>query len=192
MMQKKIHHKNLMRVVITGAESTGKTKIVRQLSKYFNCPYSLEAARIYGEKKLTPITFNDVESIASLQITLEDKANQRAKTIVIHDTDLISTEIYANYYFNQCPNWIIERSISRSGDLYLICDIDLPWIPDGIRDRENPKERRKLHELFVDTLDKKNKNWVMISGSGTMRINHAISAIEAHINDRHNKNHIKY
>ena len=122
----------------------------------------------------------------------EDKANQRAKTIVIHDTDLISTEIYANYYFNRCPNWVIESSISRSADLYLICDIDLPWIPDGIRDRANPKERRKLHELFVDALNKKNMNWVMISGSGTTRINHAISAIETQINDLQNKNHIKY
>jgi len=124
------------RVVLTGSECTGKTQIAQTLAAHFACPFSAEAARLYLDRQSMALTAQDIEPIACEQIAQEDAAVDRASELTIHDTDLLSTVIYARHYYQHCPDWIVDTAHSRARGLYLLCDIDLPWLSDGLlRDR---------------------------------------------------------
>jgi nicotinamide riboside kinase len=61
-------------------------------------------------------------------------------------------------------------------DLYLLCDIDLPWQADPLR--EHPQQREALFQLYQQELEKLGVNYKIIRGSGEQRLSNAISAIE--------------
>ena len=168
------------RVVVTGSECTGKTVLTAGLAEYFDCPYSPEGARLYVEQHKRPLTVADVDPIASLQITLEEAAIRKAHDLVIHDTDLVSTLVYARHYYGTSPAWIVRAASERAADLYLLCDIDLPWVSDGIqRDSGAAEQRREIHEKFVEAMTGAGLHWTLIQGSGDKRLEQAVRAIKA-------------
>ena len=176
------HTSSSHRIVVTGSESTGKTSLAKQLADHFDCPYSLEAARLYVEDHDCALTIDDLDPIATRQLQLEETAIRKAHHLVIHDTDLLSTLIYAQHYYGVSPEWITSTVMERAGDLYLLCDIDLPWTPDRLqRDRGSPEKRRMIHLQFVDMLENSGRRWVLIQGSGAARSEQAIRLIENYL-----------
>jgi nicotinamide riboside kinase len=93
------------------------------------------------------------------------------------DTDLVSTTVYARHYYGSCPAWIDQAARERLGDLYLLCDIDVPWVADDARDR--PRERAHMHGLFVAALEALGARYVTIRGSWAERRQAAIAAVDA-------------
>ena len=168
------------RVVVTGSECTGKTMLTEGLAEYFGCPSSPEGARLYVAQHNRPLTVADVDPIASLQIALEETAVREAHDLVIHDTDLVSTLVYACHYYGTSPAWIVRAASERAADLYLLCDIDLPWVSDGLqRDNGSVEQRREIHEKFVDAMASAGLHWTLIRGSGEERLEQAVHRIEA-------------
>jgi len=167
------------RVVVTGGESTGKTTLTKALAEHFDCPYSLEAARLYLEEQGRILTVDDISPIAMRQIELEEIAIRQARGLVIHDTDLLSTLIYAQHYYGVSPEWIRKMVTERVADLYLLCDIDLPWIPDGLqRDSGSTEQRLDIHHQFIDLLENSGQPWSLIQGSGQARFEQTLRVIE--------------
>lgn len=170
------------RVVLTGSECTGKTQMAQALAAHFACPLSAEAARLYLDRRSMALTAQDVEPIACEQIAQEDAAVSRASKLTIHDTDLLSTVIYARHYYQACPDWIVDTALSRAQGLYLLCDIDLPWVSDGLlRDRGLGGQRAQLHSLFVAMLKQTGQQWIYIRGVGLAREQYAIAAVAAYL-----------
>ena len=167
------------RVVVTGSESTGKTTLTKALADHFDCPSSLEAARLYLEEQGRILTVDDISPIAMRQIELEETAIRQARGLVIHDTDLLSTLIYAQHYYGVSPEWIRKMVTERVADLYLLCDIDLPWIPDGLqRDSGSTEQRLDIHHQFIDLLENSGQPWSLIQGSGQARFEQTLRVIE--------------
>ena len=174
------HTSHSRRVVVTGSECTGKTMLTEGLAEYFGCPSSPEGARLYVAQHNRPLTVADVDPIASLQIALEETAVREAHDLVIHDTDLVSTLVYACHYYGTSPAWIVRTASEREADLYLLCDIDLPWVSDGLqRDSGSAEQRRKIHENFVETMTRTGLHWILIQGSGEKRLEQAVRTIKA-------------
>ena len=97
--------------------------------------------------------------------------------MVILDTDLFSTFIYACHYYGSCPEWIERAARERRGDLYLLLDVDAPWTPDPQRDRG--ERREEMHALFRDALEAAGARVVVIRGGWEERRLRAIEAIDA-------------
>ena len=172
----------LIRIVVTGSESTGKTHLTQRLAQIFDCTYSEEAARLYVEKHPRQLQASDVVPIALSQISLQDKAIQNAKNLILHDTDLFSTVIYSKYYYQASPDWILEKARVQASDLYLLCDIDLPWQPEPLfRDQGSIEARRQVHTNFLDLIIKEQLNMRIIKGSGEKRTQMAIDIVERFI-----------
>tara|TARA_Y100001934_G_scaffold178434_1_gene211177 strand:+ start:2546 stop:3088 length:543 start_codon:yes stop_codon:yes gene_type:complete len=170
------------RVVITGSESTGKTALAKALAEHFDCPYSPEAARLYVEDLERALTVDDVAPIAARQMELEETAIRHALHLVIHDTDLLSTLIYSQHYYGESPEWLRNTAKRRVADLYLVCDIDLPWRADGPqRDSGSAEQRHKIHQQFVDLLENSGQRWNLIQGSGKTRFEQAFRIIEEYL-----------
>jgi nicotinamide riboside kinase len=62
-------------------------------------------------------------------------------------------------------------------DLYLLLDIDLPWVDDGTRLFGAPADRRRFFDLCVRQLDRRGVRCAMVSGIGDARRDHALEAI---------------
>lgn len=150
----------LLRVCLIGPECTGKTTLAQELSRHFSAPWVPEFAREYAERVARELTVDDVEPIGRGEMALLDVAPNEG--LVILDTDLISTVVYARHYYDYCPQWIEREARSRKADLYLLLDIDLPWVPDSLRDSAAPRE--SLYEKFAQTLKDYEANVATITG----------------------------
>ena len=171
----------LRRIVITGSESTGKTTLARDLAAHLDVLWVGEQSRAYASRVGRELTAEDVSPIASEQIAAEDaaqvEAERRGHDTLILDTDLVSTVVYARHYYVSCPAWIEAEARARVADIYLLCEIDLPWLPDGIRDR--PRARERLQAEFRATLAEFGAHVCPVRGSGDARLESALACIGA-------------
>jgi NadR type nicotinamide-nucleotide adenylyltransferase len=143
------------RIVITGPESTGKTTLAERVAEHLATEWVPEAARSYAERVQRDLTAADVEPIAREHIRDADAALARVKVrglaSLVMDTDLASTLVYAEHYYGGGSQWLRREAQARRGDLYLLCDVDVAWVPDGVRDR--PVDRAAMLASFSRVLD---------------------------------------
>jgi NadR type nicotinamide-nucleotide adenylyltransferase len=165
-------------VVVTGSESTGKTTLAADLARRLGGLFVPEYARRYADSKLETgeaLDASDVEPIARGTIALHDRVMKNARGLVVLDTDLVSTAVYARHYYGECPPWIDQSVRERHGDLYLLCDIDVPWVPGPHRDR--PDARPEIHAMFAEAVKALGVPTVLIQGSWEDRFSAALAAI---------------
>lgn len=167
------------RIVVTGSECTGKTTLARTLAAHLGAGWVPEQSRGLAESVGRPLTADDVEPIARAQLQAEDTAILTARTrgdsALIHDTDLVSTVVYARHYYGACPSWILATARARLADDYLLCDIDIPWEPDLVRDR--PLARTELHAAFRRTLSELGASPCLVRGLGAARLDAALRCL---------------
>jgi NadR type nicotinamide-nucleotide adenylyltransferase len=159
---------DLKTVVVTGSECTGKTTLARELAAECGVECVPEYVRQFIESVGGRPQFSDHGPIARGQRALEDEYRARASRLLVLDTDLFSTVVYCRHYFGRCPEWIEAAATDRKATLYLVCDIDVPWVPDGLRDRRD--RRDELHGLFIAALEQAGANWKVVRGDRAARL----------------------
>jgi len=167
------------RIVLTGSESVGKTTLAARLADQYGVECVPEFVRDYAAQKGSALDFRDHGPIAFGQMAREDEYIARAGALLIQDTDLLSTVVYCHHYFGRCPAFIEEAAIVRQPSLYLLLDIDVPWVADDVRDRGD--RRDEVQELFTATLARFNAPYVAIGGSWDARFDAACVAIDAQL-----------
>lgn len=160
-------------IVVTGAESTGKTTLTEQLAAHFGAPHMPEIAREYVEKRCGKYSFSDVQTIAKMQIEMFNQISKSNSPYIFIDTWLIVTKIWFEFVYNEVPDWLIPAIAKTKIDLFLVCDIDLPWIYDPVR--ENGGENRKiLHNKYITEINKFKFKYKIVQGTDEARFNNAI------------------
>ncbi|HYC87844.1 MAG TPA: ATP-binding protein [Thermoanaerobaculia bacterium] len=163
----------ITRICLTGPESTGKSELAARAARELGATWVREYAREYAERH-QELTTADVEPIARGQIANEDAAGG---PLILLDTDLISTVVYARYYYGSCPAWIEEEARRRKADLYLLLDTDIPWKPDPARDAGG-EAREDLFDAFRAALDEFGTQWEIVSGDWETRWERVRTALE--------------
>ena len=169
----------MLRIAVTGAESTGKSTLAARLAAHFGAPLSPEFARAYAERAGRPLTADDVEPIARGQRDAEDRAVLRADgDLVILDTDLLSTGVYATFYYGRCPAWIGDATRMRRPALYLLCDpAGVSWTADPVR--ASAADRELLHGQFAAAVRASGAPICWLTGPADDRLQSAIAAVQA-------------
>lgn len=170
----------ILRLVVTGPECTGKTTLVQALAAHYGVAHSAEFVRGYAEQRSAPIGAPDHWPIARGQIALEEAAMAEARgarhRLVLLDTDLLSTVVYARAYVGQCDYGIEQLARARLADHYLLLDIDVPWVADGVRD---PAARREvLHHRFRGALEEFGAPFTLVRGSWDERLTGATTVAD--------------
>lgn len=148
---------------LTGAQSTGKSELARRIGERFGVPVAPEFARQYALEAGRGLTAEDVEPIARGEIRNLDAALAAGSTLVILDTDLISTVVYAEYYYGSVPRWIRDEACRRLADLYLVLEPDVPFTGDAARDPES--DRLGHHAALLRLLEELDATAVTVGGS---------------------------
>src|SRR5664279_5539776 len=166
----------IKKFVVIGPESTGKSTLCSQLAEYYRTIWVPEYAREYLEKNGTEYSYDDLLTIAKGQINLEESFDKLRMTNsllpITHysslhfiDTDMYVMKVWCEFVFNKCHNWILNRIGERRYDGYLLCNTDLPWVKDNLREYPDVETRNKLYHFYKDILINQKIPWTDISGS---------------------------
>jgi NadR type nicotinamide-nucleotide adenylyltransferase len=172
---------NIKKIVILGPESTGKSTLCAALAKHYHTEWCPEYARQYLTENGTDYTYDNLLTIAKGQLRGEDEYVEKANKLLIIDTDMYVMKVWCEYVFNNCHPFILEQINERKYDAYLLCDIDLPWTADEMREYPTEEPRKELFTLYKELLMNQNTPWEIVRGTGDARTQNAIAFIEKHI-----------
>ena len=166
----------MIKIAITGVESTGKSTLARELTNHFKGIYVEEFARSFLADNDTAYSYDDVLTIAKIQHKLIQKAASGKDAFLFADTELLVTYVWCSYKFGKVHSWISENLLQQKFDLYLLPAVDLPWQSDPLR--ENPNDREILFNTYLAELERLHFPYAVISGRDDERLQNAIRAIE--------------
>jgi NadR type nicotinamide-nucleotide adenylyltransferase len=166
----------VIRIAITGPESTGKSWLAENLATWYGTSWVPEYAREYLELTGGKYNYADILTIAKGQLERERRKEETAGELLFCDTEFVVTRIWCEVKYGKVHPWILQKSIKHRYDLYLLCNIDLPWQFDPLR--EHPEMRQQLFEKYLDVLKELNANFRIVSGIGEERLADAIRFIE--------------
>ena len=180
---------NIVKVVLFGPESTGKTTLSNQLARHYNTVWAPEFAREYLQDKWNnerkTCENSDLIPIALGQMKLENSLAKKADKILICDTDLLETKVYSEEYYGGIVDKKLDQAaIENSYDLYLLTYIDTPWEADDLRDK--PEERLEMFTAFENALKKHNRPYILLKGDKETRLKDATKAIDNLLSEREN------
>lgn len=168
------------KIVAIGPESTGKSTLCEQLAAHYKTEWVKEYAREYLLQHGTDYSFADLLTIAKGQTQLEDRlktTDSQLRTVFI-DTDMYVMKVWCEFVFNDCHRWILDQVAERKYDLYLLCNVDLPWVKDELREYPDLESRKKLYHIYHDIMINQQIPWVDISGNYDERLKKAIAAVD--------------
>ncbi|AYN69443.1 nicotinate-nucleotide adenylyltransferase [Euzebyella marina] len=176
---------NLIKVVLFGPESTGKTTLSRQLAEHYGTLWVPEYAREYLQEKWNreqkTCEPKDLIPIAQGQVKMENEMTKKATNLLVCDTDLLETKVYSEaYYLGYCDPLLEKYALENTYDLYLLTYIDVPWVADDLRDK--PTERERMYTYFKDTLKRYERNFTILKGTNSERLATAIEYIDQLLN----------
>jgi NadR type nicotinamide-nucleotide adenylyltransferase len=185
--------KPIQKIVVLGPESTGKSTLCAALAAHYQTIWTPEHARTFLSLNGTKYTYDDLltiakgqiqnedEAIASLNKNMADHPTQTISNKLIVDTDMYVMKVWCEYVFNNCHHYILEQINQRNYDLYLLCDIDLPWAADEMREYPDAGPRIELFTIYKELLINQNTPWGIVSGTGVQRTTNAIQLIDKYL-----------
>ena len=166
----------LKKIVILGPESTGKSTLCEQLAQHYETMWCPEFAREYLLVNGTNYDFEDLEIIAKGQLALEDEyatmLENQSETMMENgehlplfiDTNMYVAKVWCEFVFEKCHRFILDEIVKRQYDLYLLCNIDLPWVKDELREYPDLASRKKLYNIYEDVMINQSVPSVDING----------------------------
>ncbi|MBM3431742.1 MAG: ATP-binding protein [Bacteroidetes bacterium] len=179
----------IRKVVVIGPESTGKSTLCEQLAQYYETRWCPEYARSWLLQNGTQYSFEDLLTIAEGQLQLEDEYTHKLENEslpllesggnipLIIDTDMYVMKVWCEFVFGKCHRFVLDHILKRKYDLYLLCDTDLPWTKDELREYPDLKTRQALFRMYKDLLINQSTPWSLVTGNGEERLQSALREV---------------
>jgi NadR type nicotinamide-nucleotide adenylyltransferase len=169
----------MKKIAVIGPESTGKSTLCKQLADHYQVAWVPEYAREFLLQRGMNYTYDDLLTIAKGQVALEEKyISSSTHPFIFMDTDLYVMKVWCEFVFGKCHQWILDQIAERKYDLYLLCNIDLPWVKDELREYPDLLRRQKLYYFYKDIMINQPVPWIEISGSDEQRLQNAVKVID--------------
>ena len=164
-------------ICLHGPESTGKSTLAPRLAAALGGVVIDEYGRTYAEQHGTDFSMADLVAIAQEHDRLTRFAAASGADPLIIDTDPLMTAVWADMLFGTRDPWF--DAWQGTADLYLLLDIDLPWIEDGTRMFGTAEARQRFFDLSKAELERRGVRWALVGGQGAARFGAALAAVEA-------------
>ncbi|MGK6349790.1 AAA family ATPase [Parapedobacter sp. DT-150] len=177
------NEKQLISIAVVGPESTGKSTIAEQLARHYKTVCVPEYAREYCRHLNGEYTLQDEMNMFYGQLALERSLVPLARhQLLICDTMILTMKVWCDHLFGHTPEVVQETIQASHYDLYLLMDIDLPWVDDPLRDF--PHLREHFMQVWHHELQAIQANYVVIAGLGQDRFINAREATEHYLKSR--------
>ncbi len=177
----KCFHMVPKKIVAIGPESTGKTVLCEELARHFRMNWCPEFAREYLLRHGKVYTYDDLLWIAKGQVEQEELAVaatiDAGLLLLFIDTDMYVMKVWSEFVFGKCHPYILRQVVERKYDLYLLCNTDLPWKQDELREYPDLETRDKLYKMYKDLMINQETEWFEIRGKDDERVSQAIGAV---------------
>ena len=167
-------------ICLHGPESVGKSIMAEQLAKTLGAELIPEYGRAYCARHGTDLRMADLVDMAMVQTDLITEAREKARWVVA-DTDALMTAVWADMMLGKRDAWFAR--FDEPADLYLLLDIDLPFVDDGLRIYGGTAERGHFFDLCKAELERREVDWALVSGTGETRLEKALAAIRERFGD---------
>lgn len=173
------------RVVLLGAESTGKTTLAERLARHFGTAWVPEYGRAHWEQKLAGRSIDDPPPawspdeflhIAQEQQRREDQAARTANRVLICDTNAFATGTWHERYQRTRDPRVDEVGSRDRAHLYLLTAPDVPFVQDGFRDGELIRDW--MHSRFLEQLQAGPVTFHELRGSYSARVAEAVRRVD--------------
>lgn len=168
----------MKKIVVIGPESTGKSTLCKDLAAHYKCNYLPEYARTYLEANGADYTYEDVIKMAKGQFDSEVKFLEKCTVeFGIVDTDLLVYKVWIDEKYGVENDFVEAVLKNQNTDYYLLCDIDLPWEFDELREHPNSEDRMRLFNRYEVLLKEFNYSYSVLKGGKEQRLKDAISIL---------------
>jgi nicotinamide riboside kinase len=171
----------LKKIVVIGPESTGKSTLCEELAQHYDAVWCPEFAREYLLTYGMNYDYDDLLTIAKGQLAMEDefiikaekeweeqKVKRSPEPMLFIDTNMYVMKVWCEFVFGKCHSFIIDQIVEREYDGYLLCNTDLPWEKDELR--EYPRRgQARLYLMYKDIMINQDTPWANISGNDERR-----------------------
>ena len=165
-----------LKIAFTGPESTGKTSLSMLVAETFDGVYMPEYSRsflektngFYEEQDLVTIALGQSEALQNVLIT--------GNHLLVSDTDMTVMKVWSQFKYGRVSPVIEHLYQEESFDHLFLCDTDIPWEEDPLR--EHPESREELFTLYLEMIQTKTKNFTIVKGSLEERLNQVRQVLE--------------
>lgn len=163
-------------ICLHGPESVGKSTLAARLAEHFGTHMVPEYGRTWCDFRGNDLVMADLIEIARTHDAMTRALLRQCDRRLILDTDPLMTAAWAEMLFGSVDPWF--AGWDRTADLYLLLDIDLPWIDDGTRFFADADDRRRFFDISRTVLDARGVRWALVQGEGEARFESALAAIK--------------
>ena len=163
-------------ICLHGPESTGKSTLAPALAAHFDTLHLPEYGRTYCENFGLALAMRDLVEIGRTHVAMTQAALRLCNRRLILDTDPLMTAAWADMLFERRDPWF--DAFDATADLYLLLDIDMPWVDDGTRFFGDDGRRRRFFDLSRSELERRGLRYAVIGGTAEERFDRALAAIE--------------
>ena len=165
-----------LKIAFTGPESTGKTSLSMLVAETFNGVYIPEFSRSFLEKTNGFYEEQDLVTIALGQCEALHSGLISGNHLLVSDTDMTVMKIWSQYKYGRVSQVIEQLYLEEIFDHLFLCDTDIPWEEDPLR--EHPESREELFALYLEMIQTKTKNFTIVKGSLEDRLNQVRQVLE--------------
>jgi len=162
-------------VCLHGPESTGKSTVGPRLAGALGVSYVPEYGRTWAEEHGAEFSMADLVAIAEAHDAATRAALTQGRYPVVLDTDPLMTAAWAEMLFGRVDPWF--DAWDATADLYLLFDIDLPWVEDGTRMFGSAAARARFFDVSRAQLERRGLPFVVIRGEGEARYAAVLAAV---------------
>lgn len=173
------------RVALVGVESSGTTTLTRALATHFDTVWAPEFGRERAERAIAATgkdlmwPTSDFRYTAVVQQAREDRLAREANKILFLDTEAIATALWhERYHGGIVDQATLDIADTRTYDLYIVT-APLPWVNDGTRAEWMLPDRKRMHERFLEELDKRHARYIVVDGTHEQRLATAQGAVRS-------------
>jgi NadR type nicotinamide-nucleotide adenylyltransferase len=169
----------IQRVVILGAESTGKSTLAAALATHYQTIWVPEYLREFVESRQRTPWAEEQLPIAITQHERETKNAARAHRFLFCDTSPLMTAVYSEYYFGLADVELNALAEQHDYVATIVTAPTTPWMPDGLQ-RESDAVRQQIHARLLRKLDDGGIAYLLVDGSKQQRISQVENYLAQH------------
>jgi len=162
------------RIVIYGAESTGKTTLCAALADRLATLWVPEYGRQLWEEKGGALDLSDMSRIGETQILKELEYTANARNFLICDTSPLTTLFYSKVMFDVAALGL-EDQAKRPYKHTFLCAPDIAFVQDGTR--QGIAFSNRQHEWYLKELMSRGIDYTLLKGNVESRVSTVLKEI---------------